>query len=169
MRRVRVLLRETLGLWAHREGSVHLLRLWGGVAHGRGRPMLWWCSASAAQRPSGLGPFHGGPGAKEHTLWGVLLAALQGPWASSGQAHALCSVKRLCRGCLGSGRKADRRKDQSEPLDPPGGVVCGKPLQACIGKGGGTPPPPPSRAPSLCPAAVSLTASAGPNGMCNRQ
>ena len=35
--------------------------------------------------------------------------------------------------------------------------------------GGGTPPPRPSRACSLCPATVSLTASAGFNGICNRQ
>ena len=34
---------------------------------------------------------------------------------------------------------------------------------------GGEVPPPPSRAPSLCPATVSLTASASFNGMCNRQ
>ena len=39
--------------------------------------------------------------------------------------------------------------------------------QGCIGKGGE--PPPPSRAPSLCPATVSLAASAGFNGICNRQ
>ena len=31
------------------------------------------------------------------------------------------------------------------------------------------PPPPPSRAPSLCPATVPLTASAGFNATCNRQ
>ena len=30
-------------------------------------------------------------------------------------------------------------------------------------------PPPPSKAPSLCPATVSLTASASFNGICNRQ
>ena len=30
-------------------------------------------------------------------------------------------------------------------------------------------PPPPSRAPSLCPATVSLTPSASLNGICNRQ
>ena len=35
-------------------------------------------------------------------------------------------------------------------------------------KGGGNPPPP-SRAPSLCPATVSLAASAGFNSICNRQ
>ena len=40
--------------------------------------------------------------------------------------------------------------------------------QGCIGRAGGTPPPP-SRAPSLCPATVSLTASASVNGTCNRQ
>ena len=39
--------------------------------------------------------------------------------------------------------------------------------QRCIGRGGGTPPP--SRAPSLCPATVSLTQSASLNGICNRQ
>ena len=42
--------------------------------------------------------------------------------------------------------------------------------QGCIGKGGGVPPPPPpSRAPSLCPATVSLTASASFDGVRNRQ
>ena len=41
-------------------------------------------------------------------------------------------------------------------------------LQGCIGKGG-CPPPPRSRAPSLCPATVPLTPSAGFNGFCNRQ
>ena len=35
--------------------------------------------------------------------------------------------------------------------------------------GGGNPPPPNSRAPSLCPATISLTASARLNGICNRQ
>ena len=34
---------------------------------------------------------------------------------------------------------------------------------------GGRYPPPPSRAPSLCPATVPLTPSAGFNGICNRQ
>ena len=37
--------------------------------------------------------------------------------------------------------------------------------QGCIGR----PPPPPSRAPSLCPATVPLTARAGFHGICNRQ
>ena len=36
-------------------------------------------------------------------------------------------------------------------------------------EGGGAGPPPPSRAPSLWPATVSLTASARLNGICNRQ
>ena len=36
-------------------------------------------------------------------------------------------------------------------------------------KGGRYPPPPPSRAPSLCPATVSLTPSASFDGICNRQ
>ena len=36
-------------------------------------------------------------------------------------------------------------------------------------EGGGAPPPPPSRAPSLCPATVPLTASASFNGIRNRQ
>ena len=36
-------------------------------------------------------------------------------------------------------------------------------------KGGRNPPPPASRAPSLCPATVPLTPSAGFNGICNRQ
>ena len=40
--------------------------------------------------------------------------------------------------------------------------------QGCIGKGRGTPTPP-SRALSLRPATVPLTASAGFNGLCNRQ
>ena len=44
----------------------------------------------------------------------------------------------------------------SSPPPPPG----------CIGRGGGTPP---SRAPSLCPATVSLTPSASFNGIYNRQ
>ena len=34
---------------------------------------------------------------------------------------------------------------------------------------GGSPPPPLSRAPSLCPATVSVTASASFNVICNRQ
>ena len=41
-------------------------------------------------------------------------------------------------------------------------------FRGSIGRGGGNPPPP-SRAPSLCPAAASLTPSAGFNGICNRQ
>ena len=36
-------------------------------------------------------------------------------------------------------------------------------------EGGKVPPSPPSRAPSLCAATVSLTPSAGFNGICNRQ
>ena len=41
-------------------------------------------------------------------------------------------------------------------------------LPAMLWKGG-RPPPPPSRAPSLCPATVPLTPSAGFNGICNRR
>ena len=40
--------------------------------------------------------------------------------------------------------------------------------QECIGRGG-SPPPPPLQGASLCPATVSLTASAGFNGVYNRQ
>ena len=43
------------------------------------------------------------------------------------------------------------------------------PDQGCIGRGGGGNPPPPSRASRLCPATVSMTASASFSGICNRQ
>ena len=44
------------------------------------------------------------------------------------------------------------------------------PPKGCIrGGGGGGTPPSTRRAPSLCPATVSLTASAGFSGICNRQ
>ena len=63
------------------------------------------------------------------------------------------------------------------PPGPPRGCAPRTPghPQRCLGwRGGGTPPlepapPPLSRAPSLCPATVSLTPSAGLNGICNRQ
>ena len=42
------------------------------------------------------------------------------------------------------------------------------PPKGCIRREGKRPSPP-SRAPSLCPSAVSLTASASLNGICNRQ
>ena len=49
-----------------------------------------------------------------------------------------------------------------------------RPIGAAKGKQSDTealcqPPPPPSRAPSLCPATVTLTPSAGFNGICNRR
>ena len=51
------------------------------------------------------------------------------------------------------------RKQQPDGMSHGGG--------GCMGRGGRSPPP--SRAPSLCPATVPLTASASLNGICNRQ
>ena len=54
----------------------------------------------------------------------------------------------------------DGRGGRVAPPPPPPGMHW---------KGGGVPTFPPSRAPSLCPATVSLTPSARLNGICNRQ
>ena len=78
----------------------------------------------------------------------------------------------LWAGVAATKRQSPRRNPRPPDVGPK--VVARQPkgygtrCQRCIGRGGGTPPPP-SRAPSLCPAAVPPTASAGFNGICNRQ
>ena len=62
----------------------------------------------------------------------------------------------------GAGVGATCGEANLNPLCPP------PPSRDALEGAGGAPPPPPSRAPSLRPATVPLTASAGLNGICNR-
>ena len=84
---------------------------------------------------------------------------------------SICLVGHLCSGAhCGGGPVASVRglRFKSSRSVTDGGFTGGD-GQGCIGRGEAPPPPRPSRAPSLCPATVSLTASSSFSGICNRQ
>ena len=93
-------------------------------------------------------------------LTGYSLGSRTLPWAplSSDMSLATLSLRTLDGGSVRSGI--------GMPCAPFGGVQTAPGMHW---KGGKYPPPPPSRAPSLCPATVPLTASVSFNGIGNRQ